>query len=92
MQKKVPYKKVTISKDDIQIDCNHSEDLASLSIETKDQKGLFAYIAKIFDDFGIEIQSAKIHTHKNRVKDLLLLEKNGNFCNNTNLIIKELTE
>ena len=57
------------------------------SIVAKDQKGLFAYIAKIFDDFNIEIESAKLHTIKGYAKDLLLIEKNGNFCGNQDDII-----
>ena len=51
-----------------------------MTIVAKDQKGLFAYIAKIFDDFNIEIESAKLHTIKGYAKDLILIEKNGNFC------------
>ena len=44
------------------------------------------------DKLGIDISSAKIHTKMNRINDLFLIEKNGNFCNNTKRIIKELTE
>ena len=69
-----------IKKENIKIDCNHTTYLASMSIVAKDQKGLFAYMAKIFDDFNIEIESAKLHTTKGQAKDLFLIEKNGNFC------------
>ena len=58
------YKNLVIKKDDIKIDFNHSEYLASMKINTKDQKGLFAYIAKVFDDFNIEVESAKLITSK----------------------------
>ena len=76
-----------IKKEDIVVDQNHTADLASMHIVAKDQKGLFAYIAKIFDDFNIEIESAKLHTLKGYAKDLLLIEKNGNFCSNQDKIV-----
>jgi [protein-PII] uridylyltransferase len=69
-----------IKKENIKIDTNHTTYLASMHIVAKDQKGLFAYIAKIFDDFNVEIESAKLHTSKGYAKDLLLIEKNGCFC------------
>ena len=77
----------TIKKENIKVNCNHTGHLASMSIIAKDQKGLFAYIAKIFDDFNIEIESAKLHTIKGFAKDLFLIEKNGNFCANQDDII-----
>ena len=91
MTKSVKIKKPEIQKEDIIIDCEHTESLAQIKIITKDQKGLFAYIAKIFDDFGIEIHSAKIFSKKGKANDLLLIEKNGNFCINQEKIIKQLT-
>jgi [protein-PII] uridylyltransferase len=45
----------------------------------------------LFDSFGIDIATAKIHTIKSRVKDLFLIEKNGNFCHNVEMIIDKLT-
>ncbi|MGP2657407.1 HD domain-containing protein [Malaciobacter sp. WC5094] len=77
-----------IKKENITINCNHTAYLASMQIKEKDQKGLFAYIAKIFDDFGIDIESAKIHTHKNLARDLILIEKNGNFCSKQDEILE----
>lgn len=76
-----------IKKENIKIDCNHTAYLASMHIIAKDQKGLFAYIAKIFDDFNLEIESAKLHTLKGYARDLILIEKNGNFCSNQDEII-----
>jgi [protein-PII] uridylyltransferase len=69
-----------IKKENIKIDTNHTAYLASMHIVAKDQKGLFAYIAKIFDDFNVEVESAKLHTLKGYAKDLILIEKNGSFC------------
>jgi [protein-PII] uridylyltransferase len=44
----------------------------------------------IFDRLGVDIISAKVYTHKNRAEDLFLIEQNGNFCSNQELIINEL--
>ena len=85
-------KKPKILEKNILIDCKHSQEHAMLQLNCADQKGLLAYIINLFDTLNIDISSAKIHTKMNRVNDLFLIEKNGNFCNNTNLIIKELTE
>ena len=77
----------TIKKENIKVNCNHSAYLASMHITAKDQKGLFAYVAKIFDDFEIEIESAKLNTIKGYAKDLILIEKNGHFCSNQDEIV-----
>ncbi|NCB11556.1 MAG: protein-PII uridylyltransferase, partial [Erysipelotrichia bacterium] len=76
-----------IKKENIKIDCNHTAYLASMHIVAKDQKGLFAYIAKIFDDFNVEVESAKLHTLNGYAKDLILIEKDGSFCSNQEEII-----
>jgi [protein-PII] uridylyltransferase len=87
MSKTTKLAHIDIKKEEIEIDCNHTQQLASLKIKTKDQRGLLAYIAKIFDDFNIEIESAKIYTSRGKARDLFLIEKNGNFCINTEEII-----
>jgi [protein-PII] uridylyltransferase len=76
-----------IKRNDIKIDCNHTAYLASMHIIAKDQKGLFAYVAKIFDDFKVEIESAKLHTLNGYARDLILIEKNGNFCSKQEEIV-----
>ncbi|SMC09318.1 nucleotidyltransferase domain-containing protein [Nitratiruptor tergarcus] len=90
MSKKIRLKRPIIEKSGIKIDCNHSKTYAMMSIEAPNQKGLLAYIAKVFDEFGIDIATAKIHTIKKRAKDLFLIEKNGNFCTRTEEILKKL--
>ncbi len=81
-----------IQKKELKIDCEHSQSYAIMRLNTIDQKGLLAYIIDMFDTLGIDIVSAKIHTMKNRVRDIFLIEKNGNFCHNTEKIIDKLTE
>ena len=85
-------KKPQIASNDIHIECDHSKEHAMMQLQCKDQKGLISYIINIFDNLGIDISSAKIHTKSKKINDLFLIEKNGNFCHNTNSIIKELTE
>ena len=81
----------SIQKKEIVIDCEHSKTYAIMHINAKDQKGLLAYIIGMFDTMGIDIVTAKVHTLKNRVRDMFLIEKNGNFCHNTDIIIEKLT-
>ena len=79
-----------IQKKELEIDCEHSQSYAMMRLHTTNQKGLLAYIIHMFDEMGIDIVSAKIHTIKKRVRDIFLIEKNGNFCHNTDKIIDKL--
>jgi [protein-PII] uridylyltransferase len=87
MNKKAITKKPNIFRNEIEIDCNHTSYSASMKINAIDQKGLLAYITKIFDDFNVEIESAKLFSNRGRVRDLFLIEKNGNFCINSEKIV-----
>ncbi len=92
MTKSTPLPSLEIKPKEITIDCNHSNSYASMRVHTKDQRGLVANIIKIFDDMGIDIASAKIQTMKNRARNLFLIEKNGKFCNSTDIIIEKLSK
>jgi [protein-PII] uridylyltransferase len=83
--------KPDIKKGEIKIFCEHSYEHAMMRIGCKDQKGILCYVINIFDELGIDITSAKIHTKVGRVNDLFLIEKNGKFCKNGELIIERLT-
>ena len=87
-----PLRKPTLKAEDIDIDCDHSKSYAVMHLRAPDQKGLLAYVIKLFDSLGIDIVTAKVHTIKKRTRDLFLIEKNGNFCHNTELIIRKLTD
>ncbi len=89
---KLSLLKPNIDIKNIDIDCNHSKEHAVMRLNCSNQKGLLSYLINIFDSFKVDISSAKVHTKMNRVNDLFLIEKNGNFCNNTEQIIKKLTE
>ncbi len=86
MSKRVKYNKPFILKEEIVIDCDHSESYGEMKLNAKDQKGLMAYIIAVFDDLGIDIVSAKIQTIKKRAINLFILEKNNRFCRNINKI------
>ncbi len=90
MNAKAKLKKPIIYKDEIEINCNHSKTYARMSIDCKNQKGLLANIISIFDDLGIDIASSKIQTIKNRAKNMFLIQKNGKFCSNEELILNKL--
>ena len=81
-----------IKRDEVEINCEHSREHAVMRVNCKKQKGTLCYIMNLFDSLGIDITSSKKYSKGNRVNFLFLIEKNGNFCNNINLIIKELTE
>jgi len=89
--KSIKLSQPIIYKKDIDIDCNHSKLYAKMNLRAKNQKGLLAYLIDIFDKLGIDIATAKVHTIKNRARDMFLIEKNGNFCHNTDVIIDKLT-
>jgi len=82
---------INLLRKEIQIDCEHSKTYAIMHVNTKNQKGLLSYIIGTFDSMGIDIVTAKIHTIKNKARDMFLIEKNGNFCHNTSKIIEKLT-
>ncbi|RLA83373.1 MAG: nucleotidyltransferase [Epsilonproteobacteria bacterium] len=81
-----------IKEKELKIDCNHSKTYGALYLNSDDQNGLLAFIIDIFDELKIDIASAKIHTTKNRTRDIFLIEKDGNFCHNIDIIIDKLTK
>lgn len=79
-----------IKQGDFKLDCEHSKTYALMKMNTKDQKGLLAYIMYIFDKYGIKITSAKIQTIKKRTRNLFLIEKQGILCQNKGEIMNLL--
>ena len=92
MDKKVKLPDVTIHKEDITLDHEHSKSYASMQIHTQDQKGLLLYIMTIFEEQGLAIATAKIHTIKKKVRDQFLIEKDDNYLENAQRIIKALAK
>jgi [protein-PII] uridylyltransferase len=92
MTRVVPLKKVDIKEKEIDIDCEHSLNYAEISIHTKNQLGLLAYIMECFEKLEINIVTAKIHSTKHKVRDSFLMEKQNNICHNIDKIYKLLTQ
>lgn len=90
MSLKTSYARPTIKADEIIIDCDHSNDYASMSLVTPNQKGLMAYIIEVFDSFGIDIATAKISTIRKMARDLFLIEKNSGFCRKKEDVLSRL--
>ena len=90
MEKKVKLPDVTINKKDITLDNEHSKTYANMQIHTQDQKGLLLYIMTIFEQQGLAIATAKIHTIKKKVRDQFLIEKDHNYTENIQGIIDAL--
>jgi [protein-PII] uridylyltransferase len=89
--RKAALPEIKISPKEIKINCHHSRSYAKMQVTTTDQKGLMANIISVFDDIGIDIASAKIQTIKKRARNLFLIEKNGYFCTNRELVVERLT-
>jgi len=92
MGKEVTLRDVVIKKEEISIDCEHSLTHAEISVYTSNQNGLLSFIMHIFEQLGINIITAKIHSTKNRVKDSFLMEKQNMICNNSDKICEMLTK
>ena len=88
----VELKSIDIAKEEISIDCEHSLTHAEVSVKTKNQRGLLAYIMDCFEQLGINIVTAKIHSTKHKVRDSFLIEKQNDICNNVNKIYQLLTK
>lgn len=92
MSKHIKLKDVTIHKNEINIDCEHSLTYAEIAVNTQNQKGLLAYIMECFEELGINIVTAKIHSTKHKVRDSFLIEKQNELCNNVAKIYELLTK
>lgn len=92
MKRHVPLKNVHIYKNEINIDCEHSLTHAEVTVNTQNQKGLLAYIMECFEELGINIVTAKIHSTKHKVRDSFLIEKQNDICNNVTKIYELLTK
>ena len=91
MDRKVNVKKIDIKKNEIDIDCEHSLTHAEISVHTKNQIGLLAYMMDCFEQLEINIVTAKIHSNKHKVRDIFLMDKTNDICNNVTKIYTMLT-
>ncbi|ACM92862.1 metal dependent phosphohydrolase [Nautilia profundicola AmH] len=84
--------KVTFKPEEFEIDCNHSQNYASMKLKTKDKKGIVSTIMQVLDDFNIRVEDVKISTQKNIARDLFIISKENGFCNKIDDILKRLCE
>ena len=90
MDKTVSQYDITLKKEDITIDCDHSRNYAEFSVHTANQRGLLSYIVNKFEAFNINIVTAKIHSTKHKARDHFLIEKQHNMCDNSEKLIDSL--
>ncbi|MGC9350969.1 MAG: hypothetical protein ACP5D3_03190 [Sulfurovum sp.] len=57
-----------IRPEEIEIDCEHSQNYGALYLNCQNQKGLLAYVTETFEALGIDILTAKIYTIKKSSK------------------------
>jgi [protein-PII] uridylyltransferase len=88
MSKSTTLCKPIIKEDEISMDCEHSKSLIKITVNTQNQNGLMAYMMSVFDDENIEVSTAKILTIKNRARNLFLIEKKINLCEDKNKILE----
>lgn len=92
MNRKVKLQNINLTRESINIDCEHSLTHAELTVNTSNQRGLLAYIMNCFEELHINIVTAKIHSTKHKVRDSFLMEKQHNICDNTDKIYELLTK
>ncbi|MDQ7060759.1 MAG: hypothetical protein Q9M43_06345 [Sulfurimonas sp.] len=86
MKMEVTLQNVELTKECINIDCDHSLTHAEISVQTSNQRGLLAFIMSCFEELCINVITAKIHSSKHKVKDSFLIAKTNNLCDNTDKI------
>ena len=92
MSKTIHINKPNIKREELSIDCEHSQAYAQLNIHTKNQRGLLAYIMDIFEKNSINVATAKVHSTKTKARDHFLIEKQNNMCDNVENLFKLLSE
>ena len=83
-------KKPNIKKDELKLDLNYSKIYAKLSLNTKDQQGLMAYLMNVFQEFELFLYTAKIQTIRQRTRNVFIFQKNENIEKNKQNLINSL--
>jgi [protein-PII] uridylyltransferase len=84
--------KIKFEKDEFEIDCNHSQNYASIKLKTPDKKGIISTIMDTLDYFNVNVEDVKISTQKRIARDLFIIPKESGFCEKTDEILKRLCE
>ena len=88
-EKQINFNKPMLKKDDFVVDCNHSKNYLALKLQTEDKKGIIAFIMEVMDKYKIDVEDIKISVQKNIVRDILIINKNSQFCENREKILGE---
>ncbi len=83
MEKEAKIQNIKLLRESIHIDCEHSLTHSEITVHTSNQRGLLAFVMDCFEQLGINVISAKIHSSKHKVRDSFLIEKQNNLCDNT---------
>lgn len=83
-------KKPCIKKDELKFDTEYSKNYAKMTLNTKDQKGLMAYVMDVLANYSVVLNAAKIQTIRERTRNILILQKDENLQNNKEKILKSL--
>lgn len=91
-EKKLPIKnRVLFEKKEFIIDCNHSQNYASMKLKTKDKKGIISTIMQILDEFNIRVEDIKVSTQRGIARDLFIISKENNFCKKIEDFLNKIT-
>lgn len=92
MTRTIPLSTPAIKPEQVTIDCDHSREYVELAVHTTNQRGLLAHIISVLDHRGMQIETAKIHSTKNRARDHFLIEKTAQVCEDNEELITMLCE
>ena len=70
----------TIKWENFTLDCNHSKNYLALKLKMRDKKGIIANVMQMMDRYKIDVEDIKISLEKGVVRDILIINKNSNFC------------
>jgi [protein-PII] uridylyltransferase len=63
-----------------------------MQLIAKNQQGLLAFVIEVFDEFDIDIATAKISTIRQMARDMFLIEKSSGICEKKLKVFKKLCE
>ncbi|VEJ52916.1 nucleotidyltransferase, GlnD family [Campylobacter insulaenigrae] len=69
---------------------DYSKNYAKINLNTKDQKGLMAYVMEVLTNYDVILSAAKIQTIRERTRNVLILHKNESLQNYKEKILKSL--
>lgn len=84
-------KKPSIKKDELKFDFEYSKTYVKLNLNTKDTRGLMAYLMRVFNEFKLVLSAAKIQTIRARTRNTFYFLKTPELMQNEQRLITTLT-